>query len=57
VGVNEFDIMLFAVDRGWKDCGWSFDTEYCFRQIDPLRGSDFADPQISIPVSPGSHVI
>ena len=57
VVVNEYDIMLFAVDWAWKYRGWSFDMEYYFRQIDRIRGVDSADPDNPVPVSLGGEVI
>lgn len=57
VTVNEFDIMLFAVDWAWKYRGWSLDMEYYFRQIDRIRGVDLTDPGNPVPVSFGSGVI
>lgn len=57
VTVNEFDIMLFAVDWAWKYRGWSFDMEYYFRQIERIRGVDNANPANPVLVSLGDRVV
>jgi hypothetical protein len=44
VTVDQYDIALWAVDAAWKWRGWSFDTEYYFRQLSNFAGKYNSGP-------------
>ncbi len=37
--VDDFDLLFYAVDFGWKSNGWSFSSEVYFRWLNDLEGT------------------